>query len=579
VKFTTSIEGRKQISSAALAQVPRPSFEVFEQLRWRNDAKVVVRSAHNAIAFYTWGDEACCLPTGTTHATLAGSGLALAPGDVLVFEEVLGPKTGLPQDADPTHRHAVRLVAVKPLTDPLTGQAVLDIEWHSADALPFPLCLTSVVPEELDDHCSQRARCVCKAVSVARGNVVLVDHGETQPNEQFGPPCSEPEPLVCCEPGAPEDRVHRTGKIRPRLAKPFITHAAPLPAVPASGTHAACAAFHQDPRDAIARVWLTSTPGDWTWECRNDLLDATSDERVFVAEIDNRSFAWLRFGAGGIGRAPAAGERFDAKYRVGNGVTGNVPRDSITTIVIDATGTVLTARNPLPARGGIDPEPVEEAKLFAPEMFKTRLERAVTAEDYATLAERAAMSPCDRSRSLVQRAAARLAWSGSWYEVEVALDPLGRGELSSEVRDDVEAYLEQYRRVGHDLWVGPGEYVPLLVALEVCVLGDFARAAVKSEILRVLFSDGRPRGALGIFHPDALTFDQEVPLGSVLARVQGVPGVASVRATRFERMFDGPNGEVAGGRIMLGPMEIARLDADPNRPENGVLRLEMRGGR
>ena len=33
----------------------------------------------------------------------------LAINDVLIFEEVIGPNTGNPADADPLHRQAVRL--------------------------------------------------------------------------------------------------------------------------------------------------------------------------------------------------------------------------------------------------------------------------------------------------------------------------------------------------------------------------------------------------------------------------------------------------------------------------------------
>jgi hypothetical protein len=31
--------------------------------------------------------------------------------------------------------------------------------------------------------------------------------------------------------------------------------------------------------------------------------------------------------------------------------------------------------------------------------------------------------------------------------------------------------------------------------------------------------------------------------------------------------------------LLLGPFEIAQLDNDPNFPENGVLVLDVRGGR
>ena len=75
--------------------------------------------AHNTVQFYTWSNERCCLPKGATRATLLDDAapakrLRLCAGDVLVFEEEFGPTTGQPGDADPLHRHAVRLTRVTP---------------------------------------------------------------------------------------------------------------------------------------------------------------------------------------------------------------------------------------------------------------------------------------------------------------------------------------------------------------------------------------------------------------------------------------------------------------------------------
>src|SRR5437763_577864 len=45
--------------------------------------------------------------------------LKLQIGDILIFEEVLGPMTGQAPDADPSHRQPVRLTSVTPGIDPL----------------------------------------------------------------------------------------------------------------------------------------------------------------------------------------------------------------------------------------------------------------------------------------------------------------------------------------------------------------------------------------------------------------------------------------------------------------------------
>jgi hypothetical protein len=130
----------------------------------------------NELEFYTWGDSACCLPSGATSATLLGHLTTLRPGSILIFEEVMGPDTGDIEDANPNHRWAVRLTGVRttdylnnPLIDPLLNQLVTQITWAPEDALPFPLCISSVV--------GTRA---LTAVSVALGNIVPADHGVWQ---------------------------------------------------------------------------------------------------------------------------------------------------------------------------------------------------------------------------------------------------------------------------------------------------------------------------------------------------------------------------------------------------------------
>ncbi len=154
-----------------------------------SDGPVVFESLHpvaaltvkrNEIGFYTWSDDRCCLPAGATRATLdcTAADVGLARGDVLIFEEVLGPDSGLEADADPAHRHVVRLDRTPTeLLDRLTGRAVLEVSWSVADALPVPLCLWEV----------RDATGVLRQATVARANVVLVDHGLTVAGTESAP--------------------------------------------------------------------------------------------------------------------------------------------------------------------------------------------------------------------------------------------------------------------------------------------------------------------------------------------------------------------------------------------------------
>ena len=88
-----------------------------------------------------------------------------------------------------------------------------------------------------------------------------------------------------------------------------------------------------------------------------------------------------------------------------------------------------------------------------------------------------------------------------------------------------------------------------------------------------------PDGRLGFFHPDNLTFGEGIYLSKLVAAAQAVEGVESVEADKLERLFEGRNDEIENGILPLAPLEIARLDNDPSFPENGVLTLDVRGGR
>lgn len=572
-----------------LREIPASRYEAFEPLLDDPDAEGELHVAHNEIRFYTWGDAECCLPRGATSATLidgltppandegdTADGpsrrstpervLDLRVADVLIFEEVRGPTTGAASDADPARRHAVRLTGVEQVVDELYGQPLVEITWAERDALPFPLCLSTVGPPPecalLDD------------VSVARGNMLLVDHGRRRGPEALGTVPQETEDVHCHGEGWPSDIVRRPGRFRPHLEAGPLTFSQPVqPTAPAAE------ASRQDPRDALPCIQLASSPdregetSSWShWIPHRDLIASGAEDYDYVVEMNDEGRAHLRFGDGELGRLPEVGHTFQARYRVGNGPAGNVGADAITLAVTGepVSGVTLKPRNPLPARGGTAPEPVAEVKLVAPHAFRAQPARAITADDYARLAEQ---------HPAVHRAAAELRWNGSWYEVRVAIDPVGQAGADPAVLDEIDRHLYRFRRIGHDVAVRPAYYVALDLVLEVCVASEFLRGHVKAALLERFGARRLADGSLGFFHPDALSFGQGISSSRLVAAAQAVPGVAGVAVTKLERLFEGPDGELAQGVLPIGPLEIARLDNDPSFPENGHIRFELRGGR
>jgi hypothetical protein len=518
---------------------------------FQTTSDLVLRGAHNRIELYTWGDEDCCLPIGATRATLQNDpALALEPGDLLLFEEIRSPTTGAEADADPEHRQVVRLTSVRdtdrhgdPLVDPLDGTPIAEVAWDPADALRFPLCLSVLTADQTQ---------ALSGLSVARGNLVLADHGRTVSvfrNDAW----TDQEPLV-------PDVVPQEGEYRPKLAQGPLTFACPIaPDAPASQLE------RIDPSTALPAVQLM---GDGAvWSPQPDLLGSDRYAPEFVVETESDGTSFIRFGDDDHGRRPEALSDFVATYRVGNGSAGNVGADALARVAL-ATSGITRVRNPLPAWGGTDPEPLEHIRLIAPQAFRTQ-ERAVTEADYADVTER---------RPDVQEAAATIRWTGSWYTAFVTVDRPGGLAVDAPYREDVERYLDVYRMAGYDLGVDGPIPIPLDVSLDVCVKPGYLRSDVERSVLAALGTGRLADGTRAFFHPDNFTFGQPVYLSRLYGAVMAVPGVASVNATRFQRFGALPNDELQNGVLVPGRLEIARLDNDPNFQENGRLELEMTGG-
>lgn len=558
--------------------VPASAFECFEPLLGDPAATLTFRAAHSRIAFYTWGRRSCCLGAGSTEATLLDAWrddgtrqLELQPGDWLVLAEVRGARTGLAPDADPSRRWAVRLTEVTPDEDPLYPQTVgggefpatrptpvLRVRWHVDDALPFALCLSAIGHAPACDYLDE--------VSVAWGNIVLVDHGCATPGDTLGPvPQAAGEACCECE-GQPSDIPLHAARFRPLLTRQPLTHAEAAPDL----LRPAARSLTQDPRLALPRLQLVELDDAGgaaaVWAPRHHLLTSGPDERHFVAEIDNVGRAHLRFGDGELGRQPDPGTSFDARYRIGQGRRGNVGAEAIRFIVLrDRTldGVTFRVRNPLPAQGGIDAESIAEAKRFAPMAFRRELLRAITADDYATIAAR---------HPALQGTQAALVWTGSWNEAVVALDPWRRHADDPAVAAEVQALLERVRRMGHDLRVGPADYVPITLGLHVCAQPGHERGRVEAALLKRFVGPG------GFFDGDQLAFGQGLQLSRIIAAAMQVSGVACVTVTELHRTGEPPNHEIENGLLPLAPDQIAELANDPNHPERGVIHIVVEGG-
>jgi hypothetical protein len=574
--FLTRLPGLAPVlAPAALDRALDRGPQVFEPLHGKT-----LLPAHNAMDFYTWGSGECCLPRNATRATLAGDYPELAVGDVLILSERVGPHTGREADADPTRRHAVRLTAVQAgLTDELLLEpgaapaAITEIRWAEDDALPFPLCISSVADDAAGGGAVTR-------VSHALGNVVLADHGRTVKGEVL-PPVPQPHLSLVPEPTGDTCTCPAPVPVPPRhapllalgpvtqatVARDALTGATvaydPL-AVPSA--HAAMVQ-PLDARSPVVTLTETGPAGD-EWQARTDLLNAWPESRQFVVETEREGRTRLRFGDDLNGRRPNAGDGFTATYRVGNGTVGNVGAGAIAHIVTDKGG-IDAVTNPLPATGGTDPETIDEVRTAAPHAYR-RQERAVTVEDWAEMARRHAD---------VQRAVATFRWNGHGHTVFVTVDRYGGRVVTPEFREELTEFLDRYRLAGYDLTVDVPRFVALELALFVCAGPDHFRSEIRREVLAALGTARLADRRTGLFHPDNYSFGDPVWLSRIYAAVMAVPGVTSAKAITFRRRGTTATKPLEDGVIRMGRLEIAECENDRNFPERGSVTITMGGGK
>lgn len=157
--------------------------------------------------------------------------------------------------------------------------------------------------------------------------------------------------------------------------------------------------------------------------------------------------------------------------------------------------------------------------------------------------------------------------------------------MDAEFETALRKHLDLYRLAAQDVEIDNPSFVALDIAFTVCVEAGYFQSDVKQALSETFSNRDLANGRRGFFHPDNFTFGQPVYLSQVVAAAMTIPGVRwvdsgadSARGHRFHRWGVVAGKELEEGLIRIGRIEIARLDNDPNAPENGRLEFFMEGG-
>ncbi|MFI1829798.1 putative baseplate assembly protein [Streptomyces sp. NPDC020412] len=287
---------------------------------------------------------------------------------------------------------------------------------------------------------------------------------------------------------------------------------------------------------------------------RHVTLDATTGEIAFGPAVREPDGSLRQYGAVAPKGAPVRARR----YRTGGGRAGNVARGAVR-ILRTSLPYVSEVANREAARGGVDGETVEEAKVRAPITLRAQ-ERAVTLRDYEELARRAAPETA-RITCLPGEEGEHGAHAVRVLVVPQAVpDPGGRLRFEQLVPGDalldrVTRFLDERRLIGTRLAVGPPYYQGVTVVATVHAFKGVDVDRVRRQAHDALYRHLDP--LVGGAGSEGWPFGRPVQAGEVFAVLQRVPGVELVDQVVLHPAdpLTGKRGE-ATDRIDLSPPSL-----------------------
>ncbi|MBE0430681.1 MAG: putative baseplate assembly protein [Dehalococcoidia bacterium] len=262
-----------------------------------------------------------------------------------------------------------------------------------------------------------------------------------------------------------------------------------------------------------------SGPTDLHFTC-----DSVSGEIQFGPSIRQPSGQEHQYG-----RVPPVGRRIRfSSYRSGGGVIGNVGEGTIT-VLKSSIPYVDSVNNLEAAKGGLDAETLESAKLRAPRVLRSNV-RAVTNEDFESLALEAS-SRVARAKCICPGSAdAESPPPGTVRVYLVPSVPDDEGYIPAEqlavprpVREQVQAYLDERRLLATRLELDTARYISVAVVVRVKARRGSSHQKVAADVEARLYKYINP--VCGGLDGSGWPFGRSLSLAELYAALQGIPRV------------------------------------------------------
>ena len=293
-------------------------------------------------------------------------------------------------------------------------------------------------------------------------------------------------------------------------------------------------------------AWWCPPPGGGREERESQLW--TEVEHFGQADESDRVFTWasstgeIRFGprlleSDGRSRQygavpPVDSQIFVTGYRHGGGRRGNVGARRLS-VLRTSIPFVATVTNPAPARGGVDAESIENAKIRGPLSLRSG-DRAVTVEDFERLTMQA--SPAVGRARCVTPEPGEPVHVLVVPRVDIPAVSLNLQDLAlpPSLVEAVADYLDNRRLLTTRVQIDEPYYQGVKVVAEVFAVAGIRPESIQENATAALYEFINP--VTGGPDGEGWPFGRSLNDGDIHVLLRGVPGVATVRRVFFHQV-------------------------------------------
>lgn len=269
------------------------------------------------------------------------------------------------------------------------------------------------------------------------------------------------------------------------------------------------------------KVTVNATP----YTLVDSFLSSLPTDTHYRVITDQEGRSVLRFGDGIFGNKLSPNDTISVTYRTGGGTVGNIPANTLTTLV-DPSTFITSVNNPTAFSGGADEPSSDQLRQIIPASLRT-LERAVTLQDYADILL--------ANFSNVSKTSSEINTDRTAADINIYVVPSGSSitPISSNptLLANLNSFLDKRKAVTTTFEIKDAFGIQVRIALEIFAQSGVSRAEIENSVKAVLqaFFDLES----GDIDGTGSKFAQKINLGTIYDLIGTVAGIDRFEIKEF----------------------------------------------